>query len=54
MSNSIKRIFLTGSGGQVGSTLVKELRSIYGANNVMVTDQYASVENDIHALDVII
>jgi len=34
----LKKIFLTGSGGQVGGTLVQELKSLYGAQNVFVTD----------------
>ena len=34
----MKRILVTGAGGQIGSWLVPRLRSLYGAANVLATD----------------
>ncbi|MBM4183794.1 MAG: NAD-dependent epimerase/dehydratase family protein [Gemmatimonadetes bacterium] len=34
----MKRILVTGAGGQIGSWLVPELREIYGASKVLATD----------------
>lgn len=34
----MKRILVTGAGGQIGSWLVPELRALYGASNVLATD----------------
>lgn len=34
----MKRILVTGAGGQIGSWLVPELRALYGAANVLATD----------------
>jgi len=34
----VKRILVTGAGGQIGSWLVPELRARYGAKNVLATD----------------
>ena len=34
----MKRILITGAGGQIGSWLVPRLRELYGASNVMATD----------------
>jgi nucleoside-diphosphate-sugar epimerase len=34
----LKRILVTGAGGQIGSWLVPELRALYGASNVLATD----------------
>src|SRR5690606_29625084 len=35
---SLKRILVTGAGGQIGSWLVPRLRELYGTSNVLATD----------------
>ena len=44
----LQKFFLTGSGGQVGGSLVKELRKIYGYDSILVTDQNGDKTNNIH------
>ena len=34
----MKKILIIGSGGQIGTELVKKLRSIYGNDNVVASD----------------
>ena len=35
---AMKKILIIGSGGQIGTELVKKLRSIYGNDNVVASD----------------
>ncbi len=39
----MRKILITGAGGQIGTELTKKLREIYGENNVVATD----IKNDI-------
>jgi len=44
---SLKRILVTGAGGQIGSWLVPRLRGLYGASRVLATDvRHSGVESE--------